>query len=66
MPACRAVRRLLLRRPDGSLVLRDPGSANGTQVNGVEVVAGVDTPLKADDVIAVGAWTRITVRAAGA
>jgi len=56
---------LLVWRPDNSLVLRDPGSANGTQVNGVEVVAGVDTPLKNGDVIAVGAWTRITVIDAG-
>jgi FHA domain len=57
---------LLTRRPDGSLALRDLGSANGTQVNGADVMAGVDTPLKDGDTIAVGAWTRITVRAAGA
>jgi hypothetical protein len=57
---------LLIRKVDGSLTVRDAGSANGTQVNGVELVAGVDTPLKDGDTIAVGAWTRITVRAAGA
>jgi hypothetical protein len=53
---------LLVRRPDGSLVVRDLGSANGTQLNGRELLAGVDEPVKDGDVLAVGAWTRITVR----
>lgn len=53
---------LLIRRPDGTLVVRDLGSANGTQLNGRELLAGVDEPLKDGDVLAVGAWTRITVR----
>lgn len=57
---------MLSRRPDGTLVLRDLGSANGTQLNGVELVPGVDTPVKDGDVIAVGAWTKITLRAAPA
>jgi pSer/pThr/pTyr-binding forkhead associated (FHA) protein len=54
---------LLVRRPDNTLILRDLGSANGTQLNGVELAAGVDTPVKDGDVIAIGAWTKITVRA---
>jgi hypothetical protein len=54
---------LLVRRPEGSLVVRDLGSANGTQVNGKDIVPGVDTPLQDGDRIAVGAWTRLTVRA---
>jgi hypothetical protein len=54
---------VLVRRPDGSLILRDLGSTNGTQVNGVEVTPGVDVPVGDGDRIAVGAWTRITVRA---
>ncbi len=54
---------LLLRLPDGGLILRDLGSANGTQVNGVEVVPWADVPLRDGDTIAVGAWTRIAVRA---
>jgi hypothetical protein len=53
---------LLIRRPDGILAVRDLGSANGTQLNGKDVLAGVDTPVKDGDVLAVGAWTRITVR----
>ena len=53
---------LLIRRPDGTLAVRDLGSANGTQLNGKDVLAGVDTPLTDGDVLAVGAWTRVTVR----
>ena len=52
---------LFVRRSDGSLVVRDVGSANGTQLNGKELVAGVETPVADGDVIAVGAWTRVTV-----
>lgn len=54
---------LLVRETDGTLVLRDLNSANGTQVNGTEVVPGADVPLRDGDSIAVGAWTRIAVRA---
>jgi hypothetical protein len=54
---------LLLRQPDGGLLLRDLNSANGTQVNGAEVVPGADVPLRDGDSIAVGAWTRLAVRA---
>src|SRR5436190_393690 len=49
-------------RPDGGLVVRDLGSANGTQLNGQELLAGVDNPVHDGDVLAVGAWTKITVR----
>jgi hypothetical protein len=54
---------LLLRQPDGGLVLRDLNSVNGTQLNGIDLVPGVDTPVRDGDTIAVGAWTRIAVRA---
>jgi FHA domain len=54
---------LLVRRPDGGLLLRDLGSTNGTQVNGIDVVPGVDVPVGDGDRIAIGAWTRITLRA---
>jgi hypothetical protein len=54
---------LLVRRADGGLAVRDLGSSNGTQVNGVALTAGVDAPLRDGDTIAVGGWTRITVRA---
>jgi hypothetical protein len=55
---------LFLSRPDGSLAVRDLASANGTRLNGDDILPGVDTPVCDGDVIAVGAWTRITVRAA--
>jgi hypothetical protein len=54
---------LLTRQADGSLVVRDLGSANGTQLNGVDVVPGVDTPVKDGDSLSLGAWTRITLHA---
>jgi pSer/pThr/pTyr-binding forkhead associated (FHA) protein len=44
-------------------VLRDLNSANGTQLNGADVLPGADVPLHDGDSIAVGAWTRIAVRA---
>jgi len=53
---------VLLLGADRSLSIRDLGSANGTQLNGAELVPGVTTPLKDGDVLAVGAWTRITIR----
>jgi hypothetical protein len=52
---------VFIRRPGGALVVRDVGSANGTQLNGTELVAGVETPVVDGDVIAVGAWTRVTI-----
>jgi pSer/pThr/pTyr-binding forkhead associated (FHA) protein len=54
---------VLVRQPDGGLILRDLNSANGTQVNGTEVVPGADVPLRDGDSIAIGAWTRLAVRA---
>jgi hypothetical protein len=54
---------LFTRRADGTLTIRDVGSANGTQLNGKELVAGVETPVASGDVVAVGRWTRITVHA---
>ena len=56
-------RHAVLLRSDAGLAVRDLGSANGTQLNGAELIAGVDTSLKNGDVLAVGAWTRITIKA---
>lgn len=53
---------MLVMAADGSLLARDLGSANGTRLNGVELVAGVAEPLKDGDVLAIGAWTKITLR----
>ena len=54
---------LLIQGPDGSLLLRDLNSANGTRVDGVDVLPGVDTSLHDGAAIAIGAWTSIVVRA---
>jgi hypothetical protein len=54
---------MLIRRADGTLALRDLGSANGTRVNDRDVTPGVDAELADGDRIAIGAWTLITVRA---
>ncbi len=55
---------LLMEGPRGSLLLlRDLNSANGTRVDGVDVLPGVDTSLHDGAVIAIGAWTSILIRA---
>ena len=56
---------LLIQGPDGSLLLRDLNSSNGTRVDGVDVLPGVDTVLHDGAVVAIGAWTSIVVRAIG-
>jgi hypothetical protein len=54
---------VLLAEPDGSWAVLDPGSANGTMVNGREIAAGERVPLRDGDRNYVGAWTVLTVRA---
>jgi FHA domain len=54
---------LLQRGDDGSLALRDLGASNGTRLNGKDVEPLVDTPLRDDDQITLGHWTRIAVKA---
>jgi pSer/pThr/pTyr-binding forkhead associated (FHA) protein len=61
-PAVSHKHALLMCEPDGSLVLEDAGSANGTQLNGKYVPSGMRISLCAGDQIIVGCWTRITVR----
>lgn len=57
---------LLNRQPDGTFVLRDIGSTNGTKLNGVELAAMVDTPIQEGDEFTLGHWTRIKFRGSGA
>ena len=64
-PADPGVSRLhvvLVAAPDGSWSAVDPGSANGTLVNGNEIPPGESVPLRAGDVIHLGAWTALTLR----
>jgi hypothetical protein len=55
---------VLIAEPDGSWAALDPGSANGTQVNGGDIAAGVRVPLHSGDRICLGAWTVLTIRSA--
>ncbi|WP_245966866.1 FHA domain-containing protein [Sphaerisporangium album] len=53
---------VLLAQPDGSWQIVDPGSANGTLVNGKIIEVNVPVPLEDGDRVHVGAWTLLTVR----
>ena len=45
----------------GNWCVLDPGSANGTQLNGTEIPVNEEVPLREGDRINVGAWTVITI-----
>ena len=53
---------VLIAQPDGTWSVLDPGSSNGTQLNGTDVVNGVETPLQSGDRVCVGAWTVLTIQ----
>ncbi|MDH2426291.1 FHA domain-containing protein [Sphaerisporangium sp. TRM90804] len=53
---------VLLAEPDGGWRLVDPGSANGTLLNGKSVEVNVPVPVGDGDRVNVGAWTVITLR----
>jgi FHA domain len=57
---------VLIAEPEGTWAVLDPGSANGTIVNGGEIVTGVRVPLHDGDRICVGAWTVLTMQAPAA
>jgi pSer/pThr/pTyr-binding forkhead associated (FHA) protein len=60
-PGISRLHAVLIAMPDGSWAVLDPGSANGTLVNGTEVPTGVQVPLRGGDRINLGAWTAIAV-----
>src|SRR5919199_557672 len=53
---------LLNRQPDGTFTVRDIGSTNGTQLNGVELGPMVDTPIQDGDELTLGHWTRLILK----
>jgi hypothetical protein len=55
---------LLQRASDGSISVRDIGSANGVQLNGRALAPMVDEPLHDGDRLTLGRWTRITIQSA--
>jgi hypothetical protein len=55
---------VLTVEPDGGWTVCDPGSANGTLVNGQAIPAGARVRLREGDRVCVGAWTMLTIQAA--
>jgi len=55
---------VLTAEPDGGWTVCDPGSANGTLVNGQSIPAGARVRLREGDRVCVGAWTMLTIQAA--
>jgi hypothetical protein len=54
---------IVSRLEDGSLAVRDIGSANGTRLNGQDLPPLTDTALKDGDALTLGHWTRLVVKA---
>ena len=61
-PGISRLHAVLIAVPDGTWAVLDPGSANGTLVNGTEIPTGVEVPLHEGDRINLGGWTAITVQ----
>ena len=60
-PGVSRLHAVLLRATDGTWSVIDPGSANGTAVNGSEIPRGQAVPLREGDQIHLGAWTQLRV-----
>ncbi|TDB77384.1 FHA domain-containing protein, partial [Actinomadura sp. KC216] len=62
-PGISHVHAVLLAKPDGTWTLVDPGSTNGTCMNGSmdPIPNNVEVPVSEGDRIHVGAWTTITL-----
>jgi FHA domain len=60
-PGVSRLHAVLIAGPAGWSVL-DPGSANGTQVNGTDIPPDEQVPLHEGDRIYLGAWTVLTLR----
>jgi hypothetical protein len=58
-PGVSRLHAVLLRTPDGGWTIVDPGSANGTEVNGTEIPRGQAVPLGDGDRVHLGAWTEL-------
>ena len=64
-PGISRLHAVLVAASDGSWAVLDPGSANGTLVNGTEIPVGNQVALHDGDRINLGAWTTITVHRDG-
>ena len=65
-PGISRLHAVLLAQPDGTWAIVDPGSENGTIVNGTEILPGEQVQLSHSDAICIGAWTQITIVAKAA
>jgi pSer/pThr/pTyr-binding forkhead associated (FHA) protein len=54
---------ILSRSADGSVTLRDIGSANGTRLNNQDLPPMTDVAIHDGDQVTLGHWTRILVKA---
>ena len=64
-PGVSRLHAILVAEPDGTWAVIDPGSENGTTVNGVEIETGQTVPLRHGDTLGIGAWTSITIVTTG-
>jgi hypothetical protein len=60
-PGVSRLHMVLVGAPDGTWSAVDPGSENGTLVNGSEIPQGESVPLHDGDRIHLGAWTALTI-----
>jgi len=65
-PALSRRHAVLRRRDDGTYVIEDVGSTNGTEVNGQPIAAGEPVALGDGDRVHLGAWTVLTIRSRAA
>jgi hypothetical protein len=64
-PGVSRLHAVLLRGQNGSWSVVDPGSANGTLVNGTEIARDQIVPLHDGDRIHLGAWTELRIISEG-
>ena len=50
-----------IKQGDGSFAVLELGSANGTELNGVQLEPGINTRVKAGDELAIGIWTLLKI-----
>lgn len=50
-----------IKQTDGSFAVLELGSINGTELNGVQLVPGVNSAIKAGDELAIGIWTLLKI-----
>jgi pSer/pThr/pTyr-binding forkhead associated (FHA) protein len=60
-PGVSRLHAMLIEAADGTWSVVDPGSENGTLVNGKEIPPGEAVPLRDGDRIHLGAWTALTI-----